>query len=450
MAVTSAREFFAVLEKSKLLIPSQLAQARAAGGRGDDPKTIARRLARHDLITRWQAGQLLAGRSSFYLGKYRLIELLGRGRLGSLFLGQHVTMNRRVALRVISREVSKEPAALERFLADARAIAALDHPNLVQAYSVDNEGDRYYLVMEYVEGVDLQRLVNEDGPLDCDRAADYICQAADGLEHAHQHTMIHCAVKPSKLLVNLQGVVKIVDLGIAWLSDGDQWTAENQQEWNSVDYLAPEQTIENAKLDGRTDIYSLGCVLYFVLVGHPPFAQGTPTEQILAHQTQELPDIRAQRPAVPAELAAICARMAANSPEDRYRTAADVSRALAHWRAPSPPAKRRVRLPKAKPLEELEASEPVGSDFEEGMWRPASKVVVQTEPAPRTTARQRFIGIVLVVLLVLLGLVVAAAVIWSQVKKPSAPRPVVNVRTASTAIAPRNMTNISPVTQYRS
>ena len=224
MAVTSAEEFFAVLEKSKLLIPAQLAQARAAAGEGDDPKTIAKRLARQELITRWQAGQLLAGRSAFYLGKYRLIELLGRGGMGSVFLGQHVTMNRRVALKVISREVSKDPAALERFLADARAIAALDHPNIVQAYSVDNEGDRYYLVTEYVEGVDLQRLVDDDGPLDCDRAVDYVRQAADGLEYAHQHNMIHYGIRPSKLLVNLQGVLKIIDLGLAWLSEGE-WLA---------------------------------------------------------------------------------------------------------------------------------------------------------------------------------------------------------------------------------
>ena len=236
---------------------------------------------------------MLAGRSAFYLGKYRLIELLGRGGMGSVFLGQHVTMNRRVALKVISREVSKDPAALQRFLADARAIAALDHPNIVQAYSVDNEGDRYYLVTEYVEGVDLQRLVDEDGPLDCDRAADYIRQAADGLEHAHQHHMIHYGIRPSKLLVNLQGVLKIVDLGLAWLSEGQRLATavRDQQELDAVDYLAPEQTLKDGKPDARADIYSLGCVLHFALIGHPSFRQGTPSQRILAHQTRDLPDL---------------------------------------------------------------------------------------------------------------------------------------------------------------
>ena len=321
MAVTSAEEFFAVLEKSKLLIPARLAQARSAAGQSDDPRHIAKNLARQNFITRWQAGQLLAGRSSFYLGKYRLIELLDRGGMGNVFLGEHVTMNRRVALKIISRQVGQDPASLDRFLAEARVIASLDHPNIVQAYSVDNEGDRYYLVMEYVEGVDLQRLVEEGGPLDCDRAADYICQAADGLDYAHQRNRIHGDIKPSNLLVNMQGVVKILDLGLARLAGGDRSDVADQ--------------------DRRADIYSLGCTFYFLLAGHCPFPEGTP------------PDLRVQQPGVPAELAAVCGKMMAKKPEDRYPTAADVSRALGEWRASAPPPKRAAPLPKAKRLEEL-------------------------------------------------------------------------------------------------
>jgi eukaryotic-like serine/threonine-protein kinase len=351
MAVTSAEEFFAVLEKSKLLIPSQLALARAAAGPNDSPRAIAKSLARQEFITRWQAGQLLAGRSSFYLGKYRLIELLGRGGKGSVFLGQHVTMNRRVALKIIAREVSNNPAALKRFLADARAIAALDHPNIVRVYSVDNEGDRYYLVMEHVEGAALQRLVEEDGPLDCHRAADYIRQAADGLDHAHQQNMIHGSIQPSKLLVNRQGAIKIIDMGLAWLGEGDRSAPvdEDRQELGTVDYVAPEQTLQSVLPDGRADIYSLGCALYFVLTGHAPFARGALSERTLKHPTQELPDICIERPKVPPELAAICRRMAATKPEDRFQTAAEVSRELAQWRA-SAPIEQVMRLPRAKPL----------------------------------------------------------------------------------------------------
>ena len=134
-----------------------------------------------------------------------------------MFLGEHVTMNRRVALKFISRQMGKDQASLERFLAEARAVAALDHPNIVQAYNVDNEGDRYYIVMEYIDGLDLQRLVETEGPLEYGLAADYIRQAADGLAHAHARNMVHCDIKPSNLLVNPQGVVKILDMGLSRL-----------------------------------------------------------------------------------------------------------------------------------------------------------------------------------------------------------------------------------------
>ena len=130
-------------------------------------------------------------------------------------------MNRRVALKVVSRQIGKDRALLERFFAEARAIAALDHPNIVQAYSVDNEGDRIYIVMEYVAGQDLQHLVEREGPLECSRAANYIGQAADGLAHAHARNMVHCDIKPSNLIVNNQGVVKILDMGLRdWLGAG--------------------------------------------------------------------------------------------------------------------------------------------------------------------------------------------------------------------------------------
>lgn len=353
MTVTSAQEFFAVLERSKLLGSAQLARARHTAAENDAPKTIARKLARQGLITRWQAGQLLAGRSSFYLGKYRLIELLGRGGMGSVFLGHHATMNRRVALKIIPREVGKDRASLERFLAEARAIAALDHPNIVRAYSVDNAGDRYYLVMEYVEGVDLQRLVDEEGPLDSAQAVDCIRQAAEGLEHAHQQNMIHCDIKPSNLLVNMQGVIKILDLGLARLRGGGPATADQDERvLGSVDYLAPEQALMSPNLDCRADIYSLGCTFYFLLSGHPPFPKGTLAERILKHQTQEPPDIHAERPKIPADLAAICKRMMAKKPEDRYASAAEVSRVLASWRPASPLLRRAKSLPRAKPLED--------------------------------------------------------------------------------------------------
>jgi serine/threonine-protein kinase len=333
MAVTSAAEFFALLEKSGLLIPAQLIQARHAAIADETPRMIARNLAHQNLITRWQAGQLLAGRSSFYLGKYRLIELLGRGGMGASFLAEHVTMNRRVVLKVISRAVSADQASLDAFLADARDVATLDHPNIVHAYSVDNESGRYFLVMEYVEGADLQQLVKRNGPLDYDRAADYVRQAADGLDHAHQRNMIHGKLNPSHLLVNAQGVLKILDLGLT--------------------RLATVRTMTSPDVARQADIHALGCTLYFLLTGQPPYAQLAPAEHLAEQQpTSEPPDIRQIRPSVPLSLAAICRKMMAQASPDDYPAAAAASLALAQWQASAPRLKRATPLPMAQPLDE--------------------------------------------------------------------------------------------------
>jgi serine/threonine protein kinase len=422
MAVSSAEQFFAVLTKSKLLSPAQTAEARSLAAGITDPVTVAKRLARQRLITRWQAGQLMAGRSSFYLGKYRLIELLGGGGMGRVFLAQHVGLNRRVALKTIARQVGRDPASLDRFLAEARAIATLDHPNIVQAFSVDNEGERYYLVMEYVEGMDLQRLVEREGPLDAARAVDYIRQAADGLQHAHQQNMIHCDIKPSNLMVNMQGVVKILDLGLARLGDEEE-NAPDERTLGSVDYMAPEEALKSRDRDGRADIYSLGCTLYFVLTGHPPFPQGTLPERILKHQTQEPPDLRSEQPKISAELAAICKRMMAKRPEDRYATAAEASRVLAQCRLSMPTLKRAVPLLRAKPLDDW--SDPEMS----GVWRKLADSqavrVLDEEPdavcpeepqeSPARTAPagwRRVFGVILFVVLALMAIAAVALSMW--------------------------------------
>jgi len=359
MTNNATREFWATLEKSNLLTPEQMVDARETAGEADDPTAIARLLIRKDLLTRWQAGQLLAGRSSFFLGKYKLIELLGRGGMGHVFLGEHTTMNRRVALKIVSRKVRKDPASLQRFLSEARAIAALDHPNIVQAYSVDNEADRYYIVMEYVDGTDLQRLVKDHGPLDYETAADCIRQAAEGLAHGHRRKMIHCDVKPSNLLVNEQGVVKIVDMGLSRLAGPDEGGSNGQDDrvLGSVDYLAPEQALESCEFDHRADIYSLGCTFYFLLTGRPPFPEGSLHERLMKHQTQQPQGIREQRSDAPRELVELCEKMMAKKAEDRPQSAEQISRTLAEWRPPATESKPRAPLKVAKSLEQPVAEE---------------------------------------------------------------------------------------------
>ncbi|MGQ9576494.1 MAG: serine/threonine-protein kinase, partial [Thermoguttaceae bacterium] len=352
MAIKTCDSFLEALEKSDLLDADQLATARQLARQTDDPRTLAILLVQKELLTRWQAGQLLAGRTSFFLGRYKLIDLLGRGGMGNVFLAQHTMMNRPVAIKMISRELSQDPASRERFLEEARAIAALDHPNIVHAYTVDSEADRYYMVLEFVEGQDLQRLVEAEGPLAFERAADYIRQAADGLAHAHAKGMIHCDIKPSNLLVNAQGVVKILDMGMSRLvgraqeAPGEQGPAEEQKLLGTVDYLAPEQAVGSPDLDHRADIYSLGCTLYFLLTGSPPFPEGTLAERLLKHQIEEPPSILLSRPDAPRDLVKLCEKMMAKSPADRCNSAEEVSRFLAAWRPSAP------RILKAVPLDQ--------------------------------------------------------------------------------------------------
>ena len=342
MAVATVEQFLTALENSKLLDPAQLARAKSIAPAHSDPQAIAWALVREGLLNRWQAGQLLNGRQVFFVGKYKLIAFLGQGGMGSVFLGEHVTMNRRVALKIVAKKLCRDPVALERLLAEARAGAALDHPNIVQAYSVDNEGDQYYLVMEYVDGRDLQQIVQEDGPMDYSAAADAIRQAAEGLAHAHQRNMIHCDIKPSNLLVNNQGTVKILDMGLARLLGENEQAADERMK-GTVDYMAPEQGL-GVRFDHRADIYALGCTFYFLLTGHPPFPEGTIAQRIIKHQTQQPQGILEQRPDAPRDLVKICRKMMAKQPDQRYQSADEVARALAQWKPTEPILKRAVPL----------------------------------------------------------------------------------------------------------
>jgi serine/threonine protein kinase len=330
-----ADAFLAVLAKSRLLTPEQLDEARDATLLTDDAEALSQILIDQGLLTGWQTDQLLAGRTSFFVGNYVLLELLGRGGMGSVFLAKHIKMNRRAALKIVSKKVGKDPDSLQQFLTEARATASLDHPNIVRAYDVDREGDHFYIVMEYVPGNTLDEIVELDGPLEFEFIANCIRQAADGLAHAHGRNMVHCDIKPSNLLVTDDDVVKVLDMGMARLVGGKNdgaSTPRDHRVLGTVDYMAPEQAIEGPAFDHRADIYSLGCTLYFALTGQPPFNEGTLTQRILKHQTQEPPDIRELRPDAPDELVAICRKMMAKDPRDRYQSAAEVSRVLADWR----------------------------------------------------------------------------------------------------------------------
>ncbi|HBO45092.1 MAG TPA: hypothetical protein DD670_14415 [Planctomycetaceae bacterium] len=379
MAISSPEELLVVLKKSNLLSAEQLTQAHDTVLLTSNAEEFSEILIEEGLLTEWQAQQLLAGSTRFHIGNYVLLDLLGRGGMGSVFLARHTTMNRRVALKVISRRIGRDPASLERFLTEARATASLDHPNIVRAYDVDQENDRFFIVMEYVEGHDLQELVDSEGPLEFEFLVDCIRQAAKGLSHAHQRNMVHCDIKPSNLLVNTAGVVKILDMGMARLlneSDEDSSATRDERVLGTVDYMAPEQAMSGPDFDHRADLYSLGCTMYFLLTGHPPFDEGTLAQRIVRHQTQPPPDILAEHPDVPAELIDICLKMMAKDPKDRFQSAGEVVQALNDWHP-------RARDAAADASESAEKQKSTGVAIDEEDFKTAAPVA-RAQAAPKT------------------------------------------------------------------
>ena len=341
MARPKADKFLDLVRRSGLVDRDRLNQVlrqikEQAGG---EPITevdyVADRLVQAGLVTDWQSGKLLEGRhKGFFLGKYKLLAHLGTGGMSSVYLAEHLLMQRRVAIKVLPKSRVEDSSYLGRFHREARAAAALDHPNIVRAYDVDQDGPTHYMVMEYIDGRDLQVMVREDGPLDFVPAADYIRQAADGLAHAHEAGLIHRDVKPANLLVNHRGVLKLLDLGLARFTGEERASltiAYDENVLGTADYLAPEQAIDSHGVDARADVYSLGCSLYFVLTGHPPFPDGSLPQRLMMHQKHAPASIAKERPGTPRGLVEICSKMMAKKPDDRQQTMSEVAGALGAW-----------------------------------------------------------------------------------------------------------------------
>jgi serine/threonine-protein kinase len=284
------------------------------------------------LLTCWQADKLLQGKyKGFFLGKYKLLGHLGSGNSGSVFLAEHVVAHRLAAIKVLPAARLDQPDELERFYFAARAAASLDHPNIVRLYDVDHEGQTYFWALEYVDMRNLQQIVEQDGPLSFRLAANYVKQLANGLQQIHAAGYVHRDIRPSHLMLNSQGTIKILDLGLARFDENRKWSLTDSPDENVpgvVDYLAPEQARNAQSVDSRADIYGLGCTLFFLLTGHPPFADGTLTQRLMMHQTQTPPSIHAERPDSPPTVVDLCLRMLAKSPNDRPQTAAEIVEAL--------------------------------------------------------------------------------------------------------------------------
>ena len=341
----SVENFIAVLRKSGLVESDRLLRVLNQSAPQETGWATSEQIAEHligvNLVTKWQAEKLLQGKHrGYFLGKYKLLSLLGKGGMSSVYLAEHLLMRRHCALKVLPAKRVDDSSYLERFHREAQAAASLDHPNIVRAYDVDHqdEGNRqiHFLVMEYVEGESLQDLVPENGLPSILDAAEYARQAALGLQHAHENGMVHRDIKPGNLLVDRNGVVKILDLGLARffrVDEGNQALTLRHDEkvLGTADYLAPEQAIDSHNVDSRADLYSLGCTLYFMVTGKPPFNEGTLAHRLLAHQVKTPPAVESLRVDLPSSLALIIRRMMEKKPDDRFANAAAIEKSLFQW-----------------------------------------------------------------------------------------------------------------------
>jgi len=335
-------DFLDMVRKSGLVEEDQLTAAlRAVRAPKAGIEYLAADLVRAGLLTRFQAKQVKAGRyKKFTLaGKYQLLELLGVGGMGAVYLCEHTFMHRLVAVKVLPMDkIATDKTAVARFYREARAAAAVDHPNIVHAYDLDQSEGLHFLVLEFVDGLSLQEIVakyaQQERHFDPIRAAHYVAQAAAGLAHASHMGIVHRDIKPGNLLLDRSGVVKILDMGLARFFDHrhDHLTQRHDDGCilGTADYLAPEQAM-NDPVDVRTDIYGLGGTLYFLLTGSSPFPDGDIAQKLVRQQRDDPTPVTEFRADVPAKLLAVLNTMMAKKPADRYQTPEDVIDALKPW-----------------------------------------------------------------------------------------------------------------------
>lgn len=344
--------FLGSLKASGLLTEQELALLLRGLPRTNRGRVVARHLVERGILTRFQAERLLAGRTQgFLLDKYVILDHLGKGGMGQVYKARDRTMNRVVALKVLANHLVKTERARELFRREVEAVGNLQHPNVVTAFDANQVGDRYFLVLEFVDGPNLDQLVRQQGPLKVGQACDYVRQIAQGLQAAHARGMVHRDIKPANALLQPHGVegehtaglVKIGDFGLARL----QTPTANEKSSRTIltspkkvmgtpDFLSPEQARDMHSADIRSDIYSLGCTFYFLLTGSVPYPKGTAMDKLIRHSTAEPRPVEAFRTDVPTEVQGILRKMIAKKPEDRFQTPSDLSTALDPWSVSGP------------------------------------------------------------------------------------------------------------------
>jgi serine/threonine-protein kinase len=321
-----------------------------------ESQLLAQQLVERGWLTDYQLKKVMQGYGAdLILGPYVILERIGQGSMGDVFKAQRRKGGQVVALKVIRPDRRADGQALRRFRREVDAMARVSHPNIVSACDVDEIGVAHYYAMEYVDGANLDRIIAHNGPLPIAPACDYARQAALGLQHAHECGLIHRDIKPGNLLVARPtpeangvaapaglsaeaqgrfghwGIVKILDLGLARLADRNAQPTllSIGSSLGTVDYMAPEQIEDPTAVDIRADLYSLGCTLYEMLTGKPPFPEGSPVAKMTSHQSREAVPVEELRPETPAPMAVIVKKLMAKKPADRFQQPIDVSTELA-------------------------------------------------------------------------------------------------------------------------
>ena len=355
MQLESAEDLMQALRASGLFTPEQFeALVRELGELSTDPAVVVKQLVKSARVTRYQLGKVLRGKAAdLRVGPYVVTDKLGAGGMGKVYRGRFGGDGPTVALKVVRAALVANPTVRGRYAREVQTASSLDHPNIVRVLDAGEADGKFYMAMQFVDGIDLARLMHEFGKLEVAEACEYVRQAALGLRHAHEHGFVHRDIKPSNIVVAGErhlpqatepAVVKILDLGLARAIDPDDMVAPDLTRDHTVvgtpDYMAPEQAKNSKSVDARADLYSLGCTLYYLLTGRVPFTGATAIEKILAHQSELPPPVQALRPEVPAAVAELVARLMTKRPEDRMQTAAELVAAITpHARyAPGAPA----------------------------------------------------------------------------------------------------------------
>jgi len=327
--ITTLPQLIAQISEYGLVSSDELASLATEGN--GDLVTLSQRLTAKGLLTEFQIEALLEGRGdSLRLGNYDILSRLGAGGMGTVFKARHRRMKRIVAIKVLAAKLSDNPVFVRRFQREVETIAALGHPNIVMAYDADEAEAGHFLVMEFVNGTDLAVYAERNGPLTLSHAVDCLLQAAKGLAYAHSQGIIHRDVKPHNLMLDEHGLIKLTDLGLARLSSNAEGSGSGSDVtmaggvMGTADYMPPEQAIDSSSIDHRADIYSLGCTLYYLLAGRPPFQGNSIMAILLQHRDGAIPTLRSVCPDCPVQLDQLFQWMLAKNPKSRVQTMAEV------------------------------------------------------------------------------------------------------------------------------